>query len=88
MHHGIVTGTEADMLSQCDEKYSEMMWRECSYCPKRDGRLTVVFVQSFVRSVRVCGCILGYSLVALCVVHFILFGPAFVLFQQCCKHFI
>lgn len=77
MHRGIVTGTEADMLSHCDEKDSGMMWRECSYCPT---------VQSFMRSVEVCGCVLGYSLVALPVVYFILFGSASVLFQQCCKH--
>lgn len=81
VHRRIVTGTEADMLSRCDEKHSEMMWRECSYCPKRDGRLAVFFLQSFVRS----GCILGYSVVALPVVHFMLLS---VLFQQCCKHSI
>lgn len=30
MRCGMVTGTGADMLSHCDEKHSEMMWRECS----------------------------------------------------------
>lgn len=52
MHGAVVTGTGADMLSQCDEKHSEMMRRECSYCPQRDGRQAVFFVQAFVRSVR------------------------------------
>lgn len=74
------------MLSQCDEKHSEMMRRECSYCPQRDGRQAVCFfVQAFVRSVRVRGRILGYSLVALPVVHFILCGPASILCQRRCK---
>lgn len=36
------------MLSHCDEKHSEMMWRECSSCPQRDGKLAVAFVYSFV----------------------------------------
>lgn len=80
MHCVVVTGTGADMLSHCDEKHSEMMWRECSYCPQRDGRLAVL------QSVWVRGCILCYSVVALPVVHFILFGPASILCQRRCKH--
>lgn len=48
MQCGVVTGTGADMLSHCDEKHSEMMWRECSSCPQRDGKLAVAFVYSFV----------------------------------------
>lgn len=79
MHCVVVTGTGADMLSHCDEKHSEMMWRECSYCPQRDGRLAVL------RSVWVYGCMLGYSAVALPVVHFILFGPASILCQRWCN---
>lgn len=47
MQCGVVTGTGADMLSHCDEKHSEMMWRECSSCPQRDGKLAVAFVYSF-----------------------------------------
>lgn len=59
MQCGVVTGTGADMLSHCDEKHSEMMWRECSSCPQRDGKLAVAFVYSFVlpclcESTRVC----------------------------------
>lgn len=48
MQCGVVTETGADMLSHCDEKHSEMMWRECSSCPQRDGKLAVAFVYSFV----------------------------------------
>lgn len=48
MQCGVVTGTGADMLSHCDEKHSEMMWRECSSCPQRDGKPAVAFVYSFV----------------------------------------
>lgn len=48
MQCGVVTGTGADMLSHCDEKHSEMMWRECSSCPQRDGKLALTFVYSFV----------------------------------------
>lgn len=88
MHCAVVTGTGADMLSQCDEKHSEMMRRECSYCPQRDGRQAVFFVQAFVRSVQACGFILGYSLIALPVVHFILCGPASILCQRRCKRSI
>lgn len=43
-----VTGTQADMLSHCDEKHSEMMWRECSSCPQRDGKLALAFVYFFI----------------------------------------
>lgn len=46
MRCGVVTGTGADMLSHCDEKHSEMMWRECSSCPQRDGKPAVAFVYS------------------------------------------
>ncbi len=64
MQCGVVTGTGADMLSHCDEKHSEMMWRECSSCPQRDGKLVVAFVYSFVpclcESIRVC-ILVGYS---------------------------
>lgn len=42
------------MLSHCDEKHSEMMWRECSSCPPRDGRPAVAFVYSFALSVPKC----------------------------------
>lgn len=65
MQCGVVTGTGADMLSHCDEKHSEMMWRECSSCPQRDGKLAVAFVYSrlyFRACVRVCVCILFFSL--------------------------
>lgn len=76
MQCGVVTGTGADMLSHCDEKHSEMMWRECSSCPQRDGKLAVAFVYSFVLPclcestyVCVCVCILvGCSLGALVIV--------------------
>lgn len=48
MQCGVVTGTGADVLSHCDEKHSEMMWRECSSCPQRQGKLAMAFVYSFV----------------------------------------
>lgn len=48
MQCGVVTGTGADMLSHCDEKHSEMMWRECSSCPQRDGKPAMAFVYPFV----------------------------------------
>lgn len=45
------------MLSHCDEKHSEMMWRECSSCPQRDGKPALAFVCSFVPvCVCVCAC--------------------------------
>lgn len=63
------------MLSHCDEKHFEMMWRECSSCPQRDGKLAVAFVYSFwVIYARICVCILvGSSLGALVIVctHFV-----------------
>ncbi len=73
MQCGVVTGTGADMLSHCDEKHSEMMWRECSSCPQRDGKLAVAFVYSFVLPLlceSMCVCILvGFSLGALVIVY-------------------
>lgn len=60
------------MLSHCDEKHSEMMWRECSSCPQRDGKLAVAFVYSFVLPFlceTMCVCILvGFSLGAVVIV--------------------
>lgn len=74
MQCGVVTGTGADMLSHCDEKHSEMMWRECSSCPQRDGKLAVAFVYPFVlpclREGYVCVCgLIGYSPGALAIVY-------------------
>lgn len=60
------------MLSHCDEKHSEMMWRECSSCPQRDGKLAVAFVYLFVLPClceSVCVCLVGYSLGALVIVY-------------------
>lgn len=58
MRCGVVTGTGADMLSHCDEKHSEMMWRECSSCPQRDGKLAVALV---------CWCVSLWERESLCV---------------------
>ena len=70
MQCGVVTGTGADMLSHCDEKHSEMMWRECSSCPQRNGKLTVAFVYSFVppflcEAVGVCLCVCVFVCISL-----------------------
>lgn len=73
MQCGVVTETGADMLSHCDEKHSEMMWRECSSCPQRDGKLAVAFVYSFVppwlcENACVCEYFFGFSLGAFVIV--------------------
>lgn len=62
MQCGVVTGIGADMLSHCDEKHSEMMWRECSSCPQRDGKLALAFVYSHA---CVSECVCAYLLVVL-----------------------
>lgn len=68
----VVTGTQADMLSHCDEKHSEMMWRECSSCPQRDVKLALAFVYFFIFlryvrvSIRVLVCFSVDALVIVC----------------------
>ena len=61
-----LTGSGADTLSHCDEKHCEMMWRECTSCPQRDGGLwrsliatcaLVCVVACFYLFVCVCVCV-------------------------------